>query len=106
MRIAKNDIPVKINAPGAIARQQTDFGDVDVQPAETAQRSDRTYRTAGRNLNGRPRICKPLMKRGSVRCIKAQGVEIERQAREGMALEGKNPGLRGCKAYEGFPPEA
>ncbi len=27
MRIAKNDIPVRINAPGAIARQKTDFGD-------------------------------------------------------------------------------
>lgn len=27
MRIAKNDVPVRINAPGAIARQKTDFGD-------------------------------------------------------------------------------
>jgi len=27
LRIAKNEIPVKINAPGAVARQQTDFGD-------------------------------------------------------------------------------
>ena len=27
MRIAKNDVPVKINAPGAIARQRTGFGD-------------------------------------------------------------------------------
>ena len=27
MRIAKNDIPVKVNAPGAVARQKTDFGD-------------------------------------------------------------------------------
>ncbi|MEO7252523.1 MAG: hypothetical protein ABIW30_07945 [Arenimonas sp.] len=27
MRMAKNDIPVRINAPGAIARQQLDFGD-------------------------------------------------------------------------------
>lgn len=27
MRIAKQDIPVRINAPGAIARQKTDFGD-------------------------------------------------------------------------------
>ncbi len=27
MRIAKQDVPVKINAPGAIARQQTEFGD-------------------------------------------------------------------------------
>ena len=27
MRIAKQDVPVKINAPGAIARQQTNFGD-------------------------------------------------------------------------------
>ncbi|MGD9388149.1 MAG: cupin domain-containing protein [Gammaproteobacteria bacterium] len=27
MRIAKNDIPVKIDAPGAVARQQQDFGD-------------------------------------------------------------------------------
>jgi len=27
MRIAKNDIPVRINAPGAIARQMTNFGD-------------------------------------------------------------------------------
>ncbi len=27
MRIAKQDIPVKINAPGAVARQQLNFGD-------------------------------------------------------------------------------
>jgi hypothetical protein len=27
MRIAKGDVPVRINAPGAVARQQTDFGD-------------------------------------------------------------------------------
>ena len=27
MRIAKDDVPVRINAPGAVARQQTDFGD-------------------------------------------------------------------------------
>jgi hypothetical protein len=27
MRISKNDIPVKIDAPGAMARQQTGFGD-------------------------------------------------------------------------------
>jgi hypothetical protein len=27
MRIAKNDIPVRINAPGAVARQQMGFGD-------------------------------------------------------------------------------
>lgn len=27
MRIAKNDIPVRINAPGAVARQKTGFGD-------------------------------------------------------------------------------
>ena len=27
MRIAKTDIPVKINVPGAVARQQNDFGD-------------------------------------------------------------------------------
>lgn len=27
MRIAKNDIPDRINAPGAVARQKTDFGD-------------------------------------------------------------------------------
>ena len=27
MRIAKDDIPVKVEAPGAVARQQTDFGD-------------------------------------------------------------------------------
>jgi len=27
MRISKNDVPVKINAPGAIARQQINFGD-------------------------------------------------------------------------------
>ena len=27
MHIKKDDIPVKIDAPGAIARQQTDFGD-------------------------------------------------------------------------------
>lgn len=27
MRIQKNDVPVRINVPGAIARQQTGFGD-------------------------------------------------------------------------------
>lgn len=27
MRIAKQDIPVRIDVPGAVARQQTDFGD-------------------------------------------------------------------------------
>lgn len=27
MRIAKDDVPVKISAPGAVARQKTDFGD-------------------------------------------------------------------------------
>jgi mannose-6-phosphate isomerase-like protein (cupin superfamily) len=27
MHIAKNQVPVKINAPGAVARQQNDFGD-------------------------------------------------------------------------------
>lgn len=27
MRIAKNDIPVRINVPGAVARQKTEFGD-------------------------------------------------------------------------------
>jgi len=27
MRISKNDIPVKVDAPGAVARQQQDFGD-------------------------------------------------------------------------------
>jgi hypothetical protein len=27
MRIAKEDVLVKINAPGAVARQQTEFGD-------------------------------------------------------------------------------
>jgi hypothetical protein len=27
MRIAKTDVPIKINAPGAVARQQVDFGD-------------------------------------------------------------------------------
>ncbi len=27
MRIAKQDIPVKVSAPGAVARQATDFGD-------------------------------------------------------------------------------
>ena len=27
MRIAKQDVPVKIDAPGAVARQVTDFGD-------------------------------------------------------------------------------
>ncbi|MBU0742628.1 cupin domain-containing protein [bacterium] len=27
MRIDKNDVPVKIDAPGAVARQLTDFGD-------------------------------------------------------------------------------
>jgi uncharacterized cupin superfamily protein len=28
MHIAKEDVPVRIDAPGAIARQKTDFGDV------------------------------------------------------------------------------
>jgi hypothetical protein len=28
MRITKEDVPVRINVPGAIARQKTDFGDV------------------------------------------------------------------------------
>ena len=27
MRIAKEDVPVKVNAPGAVARQKKDFGD-------------------------------------------------------------------------------
>jgi hypothetical protein len=27
VRISKNDIPVKVNVPGAVARQQQDFGD-------------------------------------------------------------------------------
>ena len=27
MRMAKEDVPVRISAPGAVARQQTDFGD-------------------------------------------------------------------------------
>ena len=27
MRLNKNDVPVRINVPGAIARQQTEFGD-------------------------------------------------------------------------------
>ena len=27
MRIAKNELPIKINTPGALARQQSDFGD-------------------------------------------------------------------------------
>lgn len=27
MRIQKNDAPIKVNAPGAVARQMTDFGD-------------------------------------------------------------------------------
>lgn len=27
MRIAKNDVPVRINAPGAVARVEADFGD-------------------------------------------------------------------------------
>lgn len=27
MRIQKNDVPMRINVPGAIARQQTEFGD-------------------------------------------------------------------------------
>lgn len=27
MRIAKEDIPIKVNTPGAVARQKTDFGD-------------------------------------------------------------------------------
>ena len=29
MRIAKEDIPVKVEAPGAVARQQTDFGSAE-----------------------------------------------------------------------------
>lgn len=29
MRIAKQDIPVRINVPGAVARQKTDFGDAN-----------------------------------------------------------------------------
>lgn len=28
MRIAKKDVPVRIDVPGAVARQRTDFGDV------------------------------------------------------------------------------
>ena len=28
MHIAKKDVPVRIDVPGAIARQQSDFGDV------------------------------------------------------------------------------
>lgn len=28
MRIAKKDVPVRINVPGAIARQKTSFGDI------------------------------------------------------------------------------
>lgn len=27
MHIQKNDVPIKVNAPGAVARQKTDFGD-------------------------------------------------------------------------------
>lgn len=27
MRIAKDEVPVKVSAPGAVARQKTDFGD-------------------------------------------------------------------------------
>lgn len=27
MRIQKNDVPVRIDVPGAVARQKTDFGD-------------------------------------------------------------------------------
>jgi len=27
MHISKNDIPIKVNAPGAVARQKPDFGD-------------------------------------------------------------------------------
>jgi hypothetical protein len=27
MHILKNEVPIKINAPGAVARQKTDFGD-------------------------------------------------------------------------------
>ena len=27
MHISKNEVPIKINAPGAVARQKTDFGD-------------------------------------------------------------------------------
>lgn len=27
MRIARKDVPIKVNAPGAVARQQTNFGD-------------------------------------------------------------------------------
>jgi hypothetical protein len=29
MRIAKDDIPVKVEAPGAVGRQQTDFGSAE-----------------------------------------------------------------------------
>jgi hypothetical protein len=29
MRIAKSELPVKIQAPGAVARQQVDFGDAE-----------------------------------------------------------------------------
>ena len=29
MHIAKQDVPVRINAPGAVARQQMDFGDAN-----------------------------------------------------------------------------
>ncbi|HEX6124720.1 MAG TPA: hypothetical protein VFZ23_05040, partial [Pyrinomonadaceae bacterium] len=29
MRIAKEDVPVKINAPGAVARQKNDFGSAE-----------------------------------------------------------------------------
>ena len=27
MHIAKNEVPIKVKAPGAVARQKTDFGD-------------------------------------------------------------------------------
>jgi hypothetical protein len=27
MKLSKNEIPIRVNAPGAVARQKTDFGD-------------------------------------------------------------------------------
>ena len=31
MHIETGDVPIKVNAPGAVARQQTDFGDATEQ---------------------------------------------------------------------------
>ena len=40
MHVAKNDIPVKIDAPGAIARQQTDFGAMGAEYFTMAKGAD------------------------------------------------------------------